>query len=183
MVSGEDGSLGFFCTKDVRTVVLHNYDMHLESVKNEHQPCLEAPVEAIFITAQTDFGLAPETNKIYNMLEHDANLLSKGHFYWERMLTSQVEEKNRSRGVFCQKKEVECPLTPLQAKLLKVCKTLNLQIFIQIHPCLLLDKKIKIKGEKSVRMREDRVTLRNSISCTFYAKNARLAAPTVERLK
>lgn len=178
----DDSSLGQFLTNELCHIILHNYDIYLESVKKTGMIFIDQPAHLI-ITAQTDFSYIPQTNWLFNEIRSQGDSFGNGHPDYCHMTTKTVMERNCLRGLRCEKKRAIIQPTPLQAELLKLHASSYLTMFIFIHPYLLLDKKFKVKGDKKVLDRGRGFTLRNSISCAYCVKTAHSAVATVQRLK
>lgn len=145
----DDSSLGQFLTYELCHIILHNYDIYLESVKKKYTISIDQPAHSI-ITAQTDFSYIPYTDWLYNAVCHQGESFGNRCPVYLTMTTNMVMEKNRLRGLRCEEKHASIQPTPLQAELLKRHASAYLTMFIFIHPYLLLDKKFKVKGDKKV---------------------------------
>lgn len=156
--------------------------MYLESVKKTYTVSIDQPIHSI-ITVQTDFNYPNNSDWLYEAVHRQGKAFGNGYASSIIITTNTVMEKNRLRGLRCEKKRVNIQPTPLQAELLKLHASSYLTMFIFIHPYLLLDKKLKVKGDKRVLDRGRGITVRNSISCAYYVKTAHLAVATVQRLK
>lgn len=178
----DDSSVGQFLTYELCHIILHNYDIYVESVKKAGYIDIDQPAHSI-ITAQTDFSYTPESDWIYKAICDQGESFGNGHPDYCNMTTNMVMERNRLRGLRCVEKRAVIQPTPLQAELLKLHASSYLTMFIFIHPYLLLDKKFKVKGDKRVLDRGRGITLRNSISCAYCVKTAHSAVATVQRLK
>lgn len=170
-------------TSKLLHIILHNYDIYLESTKYKDTYVIDQPIHSI-IMVQTDFYYMPDDDDwSYQAILCRARAFSNGYPDFATMTTSMVMEKNRLRGLRCEERHPSYQPTPLQMEMLKRSTIPYLKMFISIHPYLLLDKKFKVKGDKKVLNKGREIPIRNSINCVYYAKTVHLAVVTVQRLK
>ena len=145
----DDCSLELIDTHTIDLLILHNYDIYLETMHGSCYP-INRPTKIIMMV-QTEINESSTGESwLFNQIERDAHAFCSDLYSTKTMSTVEVFQQNRLRGIQCVEKEVRCDLTPLQKQLLKRCSNNNLKMFILIHPCLLLDKKLKVKGDQKV---------------------------------
>ena len=135
--------------QSVDLLILHNYDIFLEQKKKRNQ-LYRIASKRMIMTIQCDLDGILNGANIFKRMMSDLTLLFGEDVEWRRKMVNDVRQANLSRGVECSIEKVRWKFSPLQSLLLDRCSNANLKLLISIHPLLLLDDKLKYKGEQQV---------------------------------